>query len=329
MSVKTSAFNIKVQQLIVVVSIVLFTLKVLAYFLTNSISVLTDALESIVNVVTSFTGLYSLNIAARPSDKNHPYGHGKAELVSASFEGILILVSGMFIIYEAITNLVHPHEIQQLDAGLLIIGATGAVNYLLGRFAILTGKKNHSIALIATGKHLQSDTWTTVGIVIGLTLIRITGILWIDSIAATIFGVLIIYEAYKIIRETVSGIMDEADEVLLNQLIEVLNERKNDKWIDLHNLRILKYGSVLHLDCHLTVPWYFNVNEAHLEVDALEKLVGDTFPNNLEMFVHLDGCMPPGSCRICPIHDCKVRQHPFEERLTWTFDNLTSNQKHG
>lgn len=328
MSNTTAQININVQRLVVVVSIILFSIKVLAYFLTNSVAILTDALESTVNVVTGFTGLYSLYIAAQPRDGNHPYGHGKVELLSASFEGILILVAGMIIIYESIINLIHTHPIQQIDYGIILIAITAGANYWLGWYCIKTGKKNHSIALSASGKHLQSDTWSTVGIIVGLLLIRLTGIIWLDSAAAIIFGTLIITEAYKIIRQTVAGIMDEADTELLLKLIEVLNQNKRDTWIDLHNLRVIKYGSVLHVDCHLTVPWYYNVNTAHKEIDVLEALISEHFARSMEMFVHLDACQPPASCRICPILDCEVRKHPFEERLNWTFENITTNQKH-
>ncbi|MEI6410941.1 MAG: cation diffusion facilitator family transporter [Bacteroidota bacterium] len=328
MSSPAALLNIRIQRLVVVVSICMFAIKVLAYFLTNSVAVLTDALESTVNVVTGFTGLYSLIISARPRDENHPYGHGKVELISASFEGVLILVAGLVIIYESIINLVHPHEIKQLDSGILLIAATGLVNYLLGWYCIQTGKKNHSIALTASGKHLQSDTWTTIGIVIGLVLIKFTGITWLDSGAAIIFGVVIMIEGSKIIRETIAGITDEADMDLLKQLIVLLNDNKHPNWIDLHNLRIIKYGSLLHLDCHLTVPWYYNVNQAHEDVDALEKLVANHFPHALEMFVHLDACVPPHACRICPVADCAERKQAFQERLVWTFENITSNKRH-
>lgn len=321
--------TVKVQQWVVLTSVVLFGLKVLAYFLTNSVAVLTDALESTVNVVTGFTGLYSLRLAAKPRDLEHPYGHGKVELISASFEGILIVVAGFVIVYESITNLVHAHPVKQLDAGIIIISVTAIVNFLVGAWCIRTGRAQHSMALEASGKHLQSDTWTTAGIVMGLVLLRFTGIAWIDSGVAILFATMIIVEGYKIIRQTIAGIMDEADKDLLKQLIDLLNANKRPAWIDLHNLRTIKYGSVLHLDCHLTVPWYFNVNEAHKEVDALDKLIGNRFLQSLEMFVHTDGCVPPASCRVCPITDCQVRKSPFEGRLEWTLENITLNQKHG
>lgn len=326
---ESTPITVRVQQWVVATSVLLFVLKMLAYWLTNSVAVLTDALESTVNVVTGFTGLYSLRVAARPRDENHPYGHGKVELISASFEGVLILIAGLIIVYESITNLVHPHPVQQLDTGIVIIGITAVVNYLLGAWCVRTGKKNLSMALQASGKHLQSDTWTTVGIIVGLLLLRFTDIGWIDSAVAIVFAIFIIVEGSKIVRQTIAGITDEADMELLKNLISVANQNKKDTWIDLHNLRAIKYGSVLHLDCHLTVPWYFNVNQAHAEVDALNKLIEEHFPQSVEMFVHTDGCVPPASCRVCPIENCEVRKAAFEERLEWTFENVTSNKKHG
>ena len=325
----TAQTNIRVQTLVVWVSCGLFVLKMLAYYLTQSVAILTDGLESTVNVVTGFTGLYSLIIAAKPRDENHPYGHGKIELISASLEGALILVAGGVIIYESIVNLLHPHAIKALDFGIALILITAVINYLLGWYCIRTGLKNHSIALQASGKHLQTDTWSTVGIIAGLVLIRLSGLNWIDSIVAVLFGLLIILEGSKIIRQTIAGIMDEADMILLRQLIRVLNANKPDNWIDLHNLRIIKYGAILHLDCHLTVPWYFNVNEAHLEIDVLDRLIRNHFPQSLEMFVHTDGCVPPRSCGVCPLTACRVRESPFEGRLEWTFENITNNAKHG
>ncbi len=320
--------NIRVQRVVVAVSVLLFGVKMLAYLLTGSIAILTDALESTVNVLTGFTGLFSLIVAARPRDGNHPYGHGKVELISASFEGIMIFVAGGIIIYESCLNLFQPHNIQQLDAGILLISATAAINFLLGAYCIRMGTRNDSIALRASGRHLQSDTYTTLGIVAGLILIKLTGVKWIDSVSAIFFGGLILVQGYRIIRQTVAGIMDEADMELLLQVIKVLDKHKLPVWIDLHNLRIIKYGPLMHLDCHLTVPWYLNVNEAHKAVDALEALVAQNFPHALEMFVHLDGCMPPDACRVCPVSNCPERKRAFEERLEWTFDNITKNQKH-
>jgi cation diffusion facilitator family transporter len=310
-------------------SVVLFALKILAYYLTNSVAVLTDALESTVNVITGLTGLYTLRVAARPRDHNHPYGHGKAELISASLEGILIVVAGLIIVYESLINLQHQHPVQQLDLGMVIVGVTAAVNFGLGAWCVRVGKRNHSIALQASGKHLQSDTWTTVGIIAGLVLLRLTGIGWIDSATAAVFAIYIIVEGAKIIRSTVNGIMDEADLEVVTQVIALLDERKHDTWIDVHNLRTIKFGNTLHVDCHLTVPWYFRVREAHQEAEELHNLIDQSFTHQVEMFVHLDACLPPQSCRICPVQNCPDRQAPQKARLEWNFDNITTNNKHG
>jgi divalent metal cation (Fe/Co/Zn/Cd) transporter len=121
--------------------------------------------------------------------------------------------------------------------------------------------------------------------------------------------------------------MDEADMGLLKEMLHVLNANRREHWIDLHNLRVIKYGSRLHLDCHLTVPWYLNVHEAHIEVEALDKLIRQQFGDSIELFVHTDGCLPI-SCPICSKDDCPVRQHPFQKRLEWTLENILSDKKH-
>ena len=319
--------NLHVQKLVALVSIVLFLFKIVAWYLTGSVAILTDALESIVNVVAGLIGLYSLHISAKPKDIDHPYGHGKAEFISAAIEGTLIAVAGVFIIYEAINNLLQEHTVKKLDWGIILIAITALINYIAGTLCERTGKKNNSLALIASGKHLKSDTYTTLGIVAGLILLYFTRLSWMDSALALLFAFIIIYTGYKIIRSSIAGIMDEADQQLLQRLIVSLNENRNANWIDLHNLRIIKYGATIHLDCHLTVPWYFNVHEAHKEIDALGELVRKNFGHSVELFVHSDGCLD-FSCAICSKTDCTVRQFPYSERVEWTMENILNDRKH-
>jgi cation diffusion facilitator family transporter len=319
--------NLKLQRWIAIVSGFLLFVKFTAYYLTYSVSILTDALESIVNVVAGFIGLYSLYVSAKPRDEDHPYGHGKAEFVSAAVEGTLIFSAGAIIIYNSVRNLFIPQTLQQIDLGIYLVGATAIVNWILGFFSLQQGRKNNSLALIASGRHLQTDTYSTFGIIIGLILISITGYTWIDSIVAMAFGVFIIYTGYKIIRKSLAGIMDEADMVLLEKMVQVLNTHRTDAWVDLHNLRVIKYGNVLHVDCHLTIPWYFNINQAHEEIDILGSLIRKDFGESLELFVHSDGC-EYFQCPICDKKACPVRQHPFEKKIIWTVGNILQNQKH-
>jgi len=319
--------NIKFQTVIALTSVFLFGIKCLAWYLTGSLSVLTDALESIVNVVTGFIGLYSLHLSALPRDKNHPYGHGKVEFVSAAIEGTLITITGLIIIYKALNGFYNPNEVHEVDYGILLVSITALINYFLGYFAVQKGQQNNSAALIATGKHLQTDTYTTLGIVLGLTLIYFTGLLWLDSVMAIVFAIVIIFTGLRIVRSSLAGIMDESDTEQLKKVVELLQEKRKENWIDLHNLRLIKFGSTLHLDCHLTVPWYLNVDEAHQEVDSLEVLVRNNFGESVELFIHTDGCKE-FSCKLCTKSDCKVRQHAFLKRIDWTLDNAYKNNKH-
>jgi len=150
---------------------------------------------------------------------------------------------------------------------------------------------------------------------------------WIDSVVAIIFAVIIMITGYKIMRGSIAGIMDEVDTALLNKMVATLNVNRRENWIDMHNLRIIKYGGRLHLDCHITVPWYLNVLEAHAEIDALSSLVRKEFESSMELFVHTDPCLE-FSCRICTKQDCPVRQHPFERKIIWSMENISTDHKH-
>ena len=323
-----ATLNYRVQRIVAIVAVVLFVFKIIAWWMTKSVAVLTDALESTVNVVAGFISLYSLYVASKPRDKEHPYGHGKAEFVSAAIEGSLVAIAGFVIIYEAIDNFIHPHTIQKLDTGMVIIGFTAIFNYATGWYAIRVGKRNNSLALVATGNHLQSDTYSTIGIIAAMAVIFLTGWIWMDGVIAIGFAFFIIYTGYTIVRSSIAGIMDEADHALLEKLVSKMNDNRRENWVDLHNLRIIKFGSVIHVDCHLTVPWYLNVHEAHNEVDAFSEIARNEFGESVELFVHADGCLD-FSCRICNKQDCPQRKNTFEKRIEWDVHNIASNEKHG
>jgi cation diffusion facilitator family transporter len=309
------------------VSVLLLVVKFLAYYFTSSVTVLTDALESIVNVSAGFIGLYSLVVSARPRDRDHPYGHGKAEFISAAIEGTLVAAAGVIILYKAVMQIINPVPVRQLDLGILLLASTALINFCMGFISESIGKKNNSLALQASGKHLKTDTWSTIAILAGLTLLYITGWGWIDSAVAIIFGVYIMFTGYRILRRSIAGIMDEADARLLSSMVDVLQANRRMNWVDLHNLRVIKYGSVLHIDCHLTVPWYMNINEAHAEIDAVGTLIRNRFGEALELFIHTDGCLY-SQCSLCSKDDCPVRKHPFMNKVKWTIENISQNKKH-
>ena len=299
----------------------------MAFWVTRSVAILTDALESTVNVIAGFIGLYSLYVAAKPRDEDHPYGHGKAEFLSAAVEGTLIIVAGLVIIYESVLHLIYPRELQQLNNGIILVAVTAVINFVVGTISTRRGKKNNSLALVASGKHLQSDTYSTLGIILGLILIKLTKLAWLDGVTAIVFAFIIMYTGYHILRHSLAGIMDEADKELLQKMLAILNANRRTNWIDLHNLRVIKYGGQFHIDCHLTVPWYLNVVEAHKEVEELGKLIKKEFGTVFELFVHTDACLD-FSCSICAKEECTVRKRPFEKQVEWTLENVLKDKKH-
>ena len=319
--------NFKVQLFVTTLSIVLFVLKFVAYYLTHSLSVLSDALESIVNVLAGCIGLYSLYVASKPKDKDHPYGHGKAEFISAAFEGSLIITAGLIIIIEALSSFFSPTALHALDNGLWILLITAFINLFAGMMAKKIGRKNNSLALVSSGKHLIIDSVTTFGVIMGIAIVLLTKFNGLDSYIAMLMGIWIIYNGYKIIRQSIAGIMDEADMALLENVIAEINDNRNKSWIDLHNLRVIKYGPLMHIDCHLTMPWYLNVHEAHRIMDQFTDLIKSKFGDSVEFFIHIDGCMP-FSCDICTLENCPQRQASFKKKLDWTMENVLVNTKH-
>ena len=323
----TSKTNFAFQRTVAIIGIVLFVAKLIAWHLTNSDAVFSDAMESIVNIIAAFMGLYSLYLAAKPKDREHPYGHGKVEFVTSGIEGALIIFAGVIIIVQSVDSLLHGNVPKKLDWGILIIAITAAINYLLGYISYQKGIKENSLVLQSSGKHLQSDTLTTLGVVISLILVYFTKIYWIDAAVALIFGAYIMFVGYKIIRKALSGIMDEADLGMLSRLSTFLNENRKPEWIDVHNMRIQQHGSGLHIDAHLTLPWYYELREAHQEMENMYKLIGENTDRTIEFNFHLDDCKPL-SCQICQISNCPVRQHDFVKKIDWNSKNISQVPKH-
>lgn len=319
--------NINFQKIIAAIGILLFTAKIIAWKITDSDSVFSDAMESIVNIISAFMGLYSLYLAAKPKDEDHPYGHGKVEFVTSGIEGALIIIAGIMIIYEGANSLLTGKIISRIDWGIVIIAATAVINYILGYISIRKGKKVNSVVLIASGKHLQSDTLTTLGVVISLIIVYFTGIYWIDSAVALLFGGYIIFVGYRIVRKALSGIMDEQDPELLNSIIDLLEKNRHTEWIDIHNMKIQQFGASLHIDAHITLPWYYSLRDAHNEMEKAILLLAKNTKRTVEFNFHMDDCKPI-SCPVCQILDCPVREQPFTKKVKWTAENVTRVEKH-
>jgi cation diffusion facilitator family transporter len=301
--------------------------KFAAYFITHSNAVLTDAAESIVNVLASSFAFYSIYLTTRPKDMNHPYGHGKVEFFSAFLEGCLIGIAGIIIIFKSAYNLLFPIAISNLFEGAVIIGVTGLINLLVGYYLIRTGKRHHSITLEADGKHLLSDAITSGGLVIGILVIYLTKLYWLDSVVSIALGMYIMFTAYKLTRRSVGGLMDESNTELVKNIIDVLQKYRDMPWIDVHNLRAQQYGADVHIDCHVTFPYYYDLNRVHHEISEIDQLINAHVSHTSELFIHADPCLP-ACCNYCRVEPCPVRQEAFKGEIQWNLENVTKNQKH-
>lgn len=317
----------RLQAWVLFIGVVLMVVKFISWRLTHSDTIMSDALESIVNVTAGSFALYSLWLTAKPRDRNHPYGHGKVEFISAGIEGGLVVVAGALIIWRAVTALVVGQQLHDLDTGILLTGAAGAANLIMGLTLKRRGRMVHSITMEASGVHLLSDAWSTVAMVCGLVLIRVTGKEWLDPVFAIAFAFYIIYTGVRVFRRSVAGIMDEADPELEREVVSILEKHREPAWIDLHNFRTIRYGAALHIDCHATLPWYIKLDAAHAEIEAMARVVREGCPRDVELFIHMDPCVP-ASCSICAVANCSERRSPFVKRVEWTLNTVTADRKH-
>jgi cation diffusion facilitator family transporter len=308
-------------------SLVLTGVKVTAWLMTHSSAILSDAVESLVNILAGSLGLYSIWLSSKPSDAEHPYGHGKVEFISSAVEGLMVLIAGIAIVWQGTLHLIHPQTIENLGMGMILILVSTLSHFAVGMFLIKKGKAYHSPTLEANGRHLRSDSVSSLALILGLGLIQFTGKVWIDNVVAILFGLYILYEGYGILRKSLSGIMDETDNAILDQLVDILNTNRKENWIDIHNFRAIRYGSVLHIDCHMTLPWYLNNRDAHEESEEVDRIINEKLERKVELFVHIDPCLK-SSCRICQVQNCPERTNQSEEVLIWSRKSLITNARH-
>ncbi|GEM65333.1 cation transporter [Sphingobacterium faecium NBRC 15299] len=305
----------------------LMIVKFVAYFLTASNAIFTDAAESIVNVIASSFAFYSIYLAAQPKDHNHPYGHGKVEFFSVFLEGGLIFIAGSIILVKGFYNIFFPSTLSNLEEGIGLVAITALINFVIGFYIMKRGRALGSLTLEADGKHLQVDAYSTVGLIIGLILMKLTGLKWIDIAISFALGGFILYSGYKLLRQSIGGLMDESDVDLVKEVVQVLQQNRHVDWIDIHNLRVQRYGNELHVDCHLTLPNYYTLDKVHDDISTLDKMVNTKMSIDTEFFIHADPCLPE-CCSYCQVKDCPIRSQEFKGQIEWQVENVTANRKH-
>ncbi|HEY8120228.1 MAG TPA: cation diffusion facilitator family transporter [Myxococcota bacterium] len=305
-----------------VVGTAVFLGKIATWQLTSSVAVLSDALESTVNIAAAALLVFSMILAARPADRDHPYGHGKIEFLSAGIEGALIVVAAVLIAVEAIGQLLAPVPLARLDLGLLALAGLSAANLVLGLYLLRTGRAAHSLALVADGKHVLADVTTSIGVLVGLALVRVTGIAWLDPVVALLVAANIVREGFRLARSAVRGLMDEADPELLATLAATLSRERPAAWIDAHGLRAWRSGALVHADLHLVVPRYYDAERLHAISEAVETRMLEALAEPGEAVVHFDPCGPV-HCASCELPACPVRSAAFKERAVLSVARAT------
>ncbi|MBC7658989.1 MAG: cation transporter [Chitinophagaceae bacterium] len=307
-----------------VASVGILALKFVAYWQTSSTAILSDAMESIINVLAAGATLLIMKSVVAPADENHPYGHGKLEYFSAAFEGSLIAIAGLLIAREAVIALIHGTALANLDIGLVIATAAAVGNLALGFYIKRIGTRERSEALIASAQHILSDVWSTVGTLVGLGLVKLTGITAFDPIAAIVIAINLTYSGYRIFRRSTAALIDETDPSTVIELARTFNENRRPGVIDIHLTKVIRSGRFHHVDCHLVLPEFWTVGDSHPFVKSFELDVIDNYEGDGEINFHVDPCYRD-FCSRCDVALCPVRQRPCLGLLPFTKESITAH----
>ncbi len=318
---------LRIQRWVLVLGFVIMGIKLLAWWLTGALSVLSDALESVINLTAGAFSLYAIWLSARPNDHDHPYGHGKIQFLAAGLEGGLIVFAASAIVWKAVDGFQDPQPINDLAWGAILTAVAGTTHFLVGRYMMKKGKETRSLALEAGGRHLWTDAFSSFALLLALLAFQLFPHPWLDPAISIGFALYIGWSGFSVLRASLAGIMDEADPEVLEKVAETLRQHKHPQLIDIHNLRVIRYGGDIHIDAHATIPWFLNVQEGHDVLEAVSQTLQSAFPSRVEVFLHADPCLTT-SCRICPMVNCEKRKTGFEEEIVWKVPVLQANRRH-
>jgi cation diffusion facilitator family transporter len=310
------------------VSVIGFFAKVAIAVHTGSTAVLSDAMESSVNLVTSGFTVWAVWLSTRPRDEEHPYGHGKVEYFSVAIEAVLLGVAGIAIALVAGRALFVPPDLRSPGVGALAALAVGMSLWASGAAMIRAGRRLESPAIVADGEHLRADAVTTAAIVVGLALVAWTGVRWLDPALGLILAAWVLRSAWRLMREAIGGLMDEASEPLLDAIADTLESVRRPGWTTPHHVKVHRLGSAIHVDLHIVFPWYSDLRSVHEDSLVIEAAMRERFGARCETMVHMEPCRP-SSCRLCDLEACPERGDPFEARVRWTGAQIRQPRRHG
>jgi cation diffusion facilitator family transporter len=313
MKVDENVQRIRATLISLISGIVILVIKFIAWRPTNSSALKSDAYESTVNVVSAAFALGAIIFAGKPADEDHPYGHGKIENFSAAFEGGLISLASLLILYEGVMSIILGNTLKSLDSGILLNLFAGFLNGLLGWFLIRNGKKLKSHAIEADGHHVMSDFITSIAVAVGVGVVWLTGWKILDSIIAIAVGLWLAVVGFKLVKKSSSALLDIEDPDTVKKIVDTINKNHPDEIITIHGLRTFRSGRLTHVDVHIVVPEYLSVRDAHDHVELFGKMILNKSDLEGEFHSHIDPCRKL-FCENCSVKDCKIRVKNFLEK---------------
>ncbi len=299
----------KFAYLSIAAAVVTIGLKFFAYLYTGSMGLLSDALESCVNLVAAVVALIMIHISEKPADEGHEFGHTKAEYFSSAIEGSLILVAAFSIIWSAVPRLIAPQPIENVGLGLLISTSASLVNLGVSLVLISNGKKRKSLLLEADGKHLMTDVWTSAGVIAGVLIVKLTGFLILDPVIAVLVALNIIWTGFTLIKRSANGLMDASiTEEELKKVKEYLDGLKTDT-IEYHSLMTRQAGQRKFISLHLLVPGEWSVQQGHDFAEKIEESIEDMFSEPVTVSSHIEPIEDPASMRDIGIDRKKITEN--------------------
>lgn len=266
----------------------MFAGKWYAYLITGSAAILSDAAESVVHVVAVSFAFYAMWLSQQPPDQSHPYGHDRIGYISAGFEGAMITLAAAYIIYESVRKWAAGLHLEQVGVGTLFVTAAALINLALGLFLVLQGRRHRSLILVANGRHVLTDVWTSGGVIIGLVLVMVTGWLPFDPICAILVATNILWTGGKLIRQSVGGLMDEADPDLDRLIHRTLDRETAARGLAYHELRYRNSGTSVWVEVHLLFPAGVAIETAHEAATAVEDALADAIPVASRVITHVE-----------------------------------------
>ncbi|MCX7764074.1 MAG: cation diffusion facilitator family transporter [Bacteroidia bacterium] len=307
-------------------AILVLLLKAAAYITGGSAGFFSDAGESLINVLTALLGLYGVWWSRQPRDREHPYGHGKIDSLIAAIQAIIVVVTAGILAFSILGGKYAPAQVDNLPEVVLYQGGAIGINSTLAFFLWYASRKHRLTILRAESYHLLSDVATSLVVLLNFFALKWGLPASVDRLVGLGVVLVVGYGALRILRDTGAALVDAQDPRLLNRLTELIKAHHRPEWIDIHNVRIQRYGQALHVDGHITLPWYWSLREAHEAMKALEDVLRKELQVEVEFFWHMDPCEPV-CCPFCELRACPHRKAPFKKKTSLTPEKLFINQK--